>query len=194
VGIAPMDNPEYIVLVALDTPSRATGMYISGGVMAAPTVGAVMADILPYLGVQRNYTENDAAGQMVVLEDMSGLNREDAQKLLKSQGLTARILGNGETVTGQIPAAGQTVPGASEVLLYMGEEVPEMTVGVPDFSGMNRAQAAAAAGQLGLYVLVIGSNEISPEVVVTLQDIPAGTHVASGTTIQLQFTDTGARD
>ena len=53
VGIAPMDNPEYIVLVALDTPSRATGMYISGGVMAAPTVGAVMADILPYLGVQQ---------------------------------------------------------------------------------------------------------------------------------------------
>jgi stage V sporulation protein D (sporulation-specific penicillin-binding protein) len=53
VGIAPMDNPEYIVLVALDTPSRATGMYISGGVMAAPTVGAVMADILPYLGVKQ---------------------------------------------------------------------------------------------------------------------------------------------
>ena len=49
VGIAPMEDPEYIVLVALDTPSRATGIYISGGVMAAPTVGAVMADILPYL-------------------------------------------------------------------------------------------------------------------------------------------------
>ena len=40
VGIAPMDDPEYIVLVALDTPSRETGIYISGGVMAAPTVGA----------------------------------------------------------------------------------------------------------------------------------------------------------
>ena len=53
VGIAPMDDPQYIVLVALDTPSRSTGMYISGGVMAAPTVGAVMADILPYLGVQQ---------------------------------------------------------------------------------------------------------------------------------------------
>ncbi len=51
VGIAPMDDPQYIVLVALDTPSRSTGIYISGGVMAAPTVGAVMADILPYLGV-----------------------------------------------------------------------------------------------------------------------------------------------
>ena len=56
VGVAPMDDPQYIVLVALDTPSRSTGIYISGGVMAAPTVGAVMADILPYLGVEKNET------------------------------------------------------------------------------------------------------------------------------------------
>ncbi len=53
VGVAPMNDPQYIVLVALDTPSRSTGIYISGGVMAAPTVGAVMSDILPYLGVEK---------------------------------------------------------------------------------------------------------------------------------------------
>ena len=194
VGIAPMENPEYIVLVALDTPSRATGIYISGGVMAAPTVGAVMADILPYLGVQRNYTENDAAGRTIVMENLAGLTRKEAEALLKAQSLTAKTVGNGETVTGQIPAAGQRVPGMSEVLLYMGEDAPEVTVEVPDFSGTNRAQAAAAAGQLGLYILVTGSDEIAPNVVVTLQDIPAGTQVAAGATIQLQFTDTGVRD
>ena len=194
VGIAPMENPEYIVLVALDTPSRATGIYISGGVMAAPTVGAVMADILPYLGVQRNYTEDDAAGQSIVIENLTGLPLKEAEKLLRSRNLTARIIGTGETVTGQIPAVGQTVPGMSEVLLYLGETVPETTVEVPDFSGMNRAQATAAAGKLGLYILVTGNDGISPKVVVTLQDIPAGTEVSAGTTIQLQFTDTGARD
>ena len=194
VGIAPMENPEYIVLVALDTPSRATGIYISGGVMAAPTVGAVMADILPYLGVQRNYTEDDAAGQSIVIENLTGLPLKEAEKLLRSRNLTARIIGTGETVTGQIPAVGQTVPGMSEVLLYLGETVPETTVKVPDFSGMNRAQATAAAGKLGLYILVTGNDGISPKVVVTLQDIPAGTEVSAGTTIQLRFTDTGARD
>ena len=147
VGIAPMENPEYIVLVALDTPSRATGIYISGGVMAAPTVGAGMADILPYLGVQRNYTENAAAGRTIVMENLAGLPRKEAEALLKAQSLTAKTVGNGETVTGQIPAAGQRVPGMSEVLLYMGEDAPEVTVEVPDFSGMTRAQAAAPAGQ-----------------------------------------------
>ena len=194
VGIAPMEDPEYIVLVALDTPSRSTGLYISGGVMAAPTVGAVMADILPYLGVQRNYTESDAPGQKLVMEDLSGLTQKDAEKLLETQSLTARCIGNGETVTAQIPAAGQIVPGASQVLLYLGEEPPERAVEVPDFSGMNRAQAAAAAGQLGLYILVVGNDAVSGNVVATSQDISAGATVSAGQTIQLTFTDTGARD
>ena len=69
VGIAPMEDPEYIVLVALDTPSRSTGIYISGGVMAAPTVGAVMADILPYLGVERRYPQAHMASRIVVVYD-----------------------------------------------------------------------------------------------------------------------------
>ena len=194
VGIAPMDDPQYIVLVALDTPSRETGIYISGGVMAAPTVGAVMSDILPYLGVERNYSDDEIQSKTIVLEDMTGLTASEAEKLLKDNALTAEMIGTGETVTGQIPAAGQSVPGGSQVLLYLGEEVPEREVEVPDFLGMNRAQAEEAAGKLGLYVLVTGNDEISASVVVTSQAIEKGTKVSAGTTIQLEFTDTGARD
>ena len=194
VGIAPMDDPEYIVLVALDTPARSTGIYISGGVMAAPTVGAVMADILPYLGVKQNYTEEDAAGKQIVLEDLTGMTCAEAEKLLKNQTLTVRTVGSGETVTAQIPAAGETVPGGSQVLLYFGEEPERASVAVPDFTGMNRQQAVDAAGALGLYILVTGNDEISPRVTVTGQDIPAGTLVAVGTTIKLNFADTKAAD
>ncbi|MBQ2927847.1 MAG: PASTA domain-containing protein [Oscillospiraceae bacterium] len=194
VGIAPMEDPEYIVLVALDTPSRETGIYISGGVMAAPTVGAVMADILPYLGVQRTWSEEALAGKAVVMEDLNGLTAEEAERKLKEAGLTAKFTGLAETVTGQIPAAGQTVPGGSEVLLYLGDTSEASAVTVPDFAGMHRQQAADAAGKLGLYILVTGNGEISPAVTVTAQDIPPGTQVPSGTTITLEFTDTTARD
>ena len=194
VGIAPMDDPEYIVLVALDTPARSTGIYISGGVMAAPTVGAVMADILPYLGVKQNYTEEDAAGKQIVLEDLTGMTCAEAEKLLKNQTLTVRTVGSGETVTAQIPAAGETVPGGSQVLLYFGEEPERASVAVPNFTGMNRQQAVDAAGAIGLYILVTGNDEISPRVTVTGQDIPAGTLVAVGTTIKLNFADTKAAD
>ena len=194
VGIAPMEDPEYIVLVALDTPSRETGIYISGGVMAAPTVGAVMADILPYLGVQRSYAAEDLAGQEIVVEDLTGLTAKEAEEKLKASGLSAVFSGTGETVTGQIPAAGQTVPGGSQVLVYLGEEAEGEMVEVPDFTGMQRQQASDAAGALGLYILVTGNSEISPFVTVTAQSVPAGTTVPKGTTITLAFADTAARD
>jgi stage V sporulation protein D (sporulation-specific penicillin-binding protein) len=194
VGIAPMEDPQYIVLVALDTPSRETGIYISGGVMAAPTVGAVMADILPYLGVARNYEAGDPALQEILMEDLCGLTAEEAESKLKDMLLTAKFSGTGEKVTDQLPAAGQSVPGGSQVLLYLGEEKEETLVAVPDFTGMHRQQAHDAAGLLGLYILVKGNEEISPRVTVTAQQIPAGTQVPMGTTITLEFTDTGARD
>lgn len=194
VGIAPMDDPEYIVLVALDTPSRATGIYISGGVMAAPTVGSVMADILPYLGVKRSYREEDPAAREIVLEDFTGLTRKEAEGKLKELGLTASFSGGAETVTGQIPGPGQSIPGGSEILLYLGAEPEQEAVKVPDFSGMNRQQAADAAGKLGLYILVTGNDDLSPQVMVTEQSVEKNTQVPPGTTITLTFADRGARD
>ena len=194
VGIAPMDDPEYIILAALDTPSRATGIYISGGVMAAPTVGAVMADVLPYLGVKRQFSEDDIAGKEIVMADYSGMTADQAQKCLKQDSLTAVLSGRSETVTGQLPAPGQTVPGGSRVLLFFGESPEAETVAVPDFSGMNRQQASDAAGALGLYILVTGNDEISPNVTVTAQSTAKDTMVPIGTTIMLEFTDTTARD
>ena len=194
VGIAPMDNPEYIVMVALDTPSRETGIYISGGVMAAPTVGAVMEAILPYLGVERKYSDEDPAGQEVLLEDMTGLTPKEAEKKLKALGLTAVFRGNGETVTAQLPEAGQSVPGGSGVLLYLDDGPEAEMVRVPNFFGMNRQEAADAAGVAGLYILVTGNESIAPNVTVTAQNYEEETEVPRGTTITLTFTDTTARD
>lgn len=194
VGIAPMDDPQYIVLVALDTPSRQTGIYISGGVMAAPTVGAVMADILPYLGVEQSFSEDDAASRSILMEDLTGLTKKETEKLLKNQSLTCTFAGDGETVTGQIPKAGQTVPGGSQVLVYLGDAPDDAPTEVPNFLGMNRQKASDTAGEAGIYILVTGNTGVEPDVTVTAQDIPAGTQVPRGTTIKLEFTDTHASD
>ena len=192
VGVAPMDDPQYIVLVALDTPSRETGIYISGGVMAAPTVGAVMGDILPYLGVARNYAPDDPAGQSVQIDDLTGLTAKEAEKKLKAQGLGYQAVGTGDTVTGQIPAAGNEVPGGSQVLLYFGEAPPADTVKMPDFGGMNRQQAADAAAELGLYILVSGNTSLKATVKAASQNIAPGTEVPIGTTVKIEFIDTKA--
>jgi stage V sporulation protein D (sporulation-specific penicillin-binding protein) len=192
VGIAPMDDPQYIVLVALDTPSRATGIYISGGVMAAPTVGAVMGDILPYLGVQQHFSEDDIAGKTMVLEDLSGLTSKEVAAKLKDSGITFQMVGTGETVTGQIPAAGKSVPGGSQILLYFGQQPQTEEVKVPDLTGMNRQQASEAAGKLGLYILVSGNTSLDPKVTAVAQSVAPGTSVLVGTTIRVEFLDTKA--
>lgn len=153
-----------------------------------------MADILPYLGVERVFSPEDAASQKVVVEDFSGLTKSEAETILKEHSLSAEFVGTGETVTGQIPEKGATVPGGSQMILYLGEEVPEQTVKVPDFTGMHRQQAADEAGKLGLYILAAGNDEISPQVVVTSQSIQKGEQVPRGTTITLNFVDTKAKD
>ena len=192
VGVAPMVDPEYIVLVALDTPSRSTGIYISGGVMAAPTVGAVMEEILPYLEVKRNYGPEDAAGKAVTVEDFTGLTLSEAKKQLKALGLTAGTVGAGQTVTAQIPTPGNVVPGNSQVLLYFGTEPEQRTVTVPDFTGMTGAQASHTAGRLGLYILVSGNDD--PGAIVTAQSQMKDTQVPVGTTIRLSLADPKAAD
>lgn len=194
VGIAPMEDPEYIVLVALDTPSRQTGIYISGGVMAAPTVGAVLGDILPYLGVERHFSQSEIQGKEIVLEKYIDLTEKDASGKLKRIGLSAKFTGTGDRVTAQLPQAGQTVPGGSQVLLYLGDAPEPESVAVPDFTGMNRQQASDAAGKLGLYILVTGNDGISPTVTVAAQSLPKDTLVPAGTTVTLTFADTGLRD
>ena len=189
VGVAPMDNPQYIVLVALDTPSRETGIYISGGVMAAPTVGAVLEDILPYLSVSKSQPE-----QSVVLEDMTGMTLEQAQKTLKSLGLTCSAVGEEPLVTQQLPSPGQVVAQGSQVLLYFGEPTEENLRTVPDFIGMNRQQAADAAGLCGFSIQITGNDSLLPQVVVTEQSVPKDTQLPMGSTIKLKFTDTKAVD
>ena len=86
------------------------------------------------------------------------------------------------------------MPGNSQVILYFGDMPAERSVTVPDFTGMTRQQASDAAGALGLYILVAGNADISPNVVVTSQSEPKNSVVPVGTTIQLKFTDTGAAD
>ena len=125
---------------------------------------------------------------------MTGFSQKDAEKYLKSASLSAKIIGQGDAVTDQIPSPGEQVPGGSQILLYLGETAEETPVEVPDFSGMNRAQANDAAGKLGLYILVTGNTELSPTVTVTAQDVPAGTAVDRGSTITLEFTDLSSRD
>ena len=194
VGIAPMEDPRYVVLIALDTPNPATGQYISGGVMAAPTVGAVLEDILPYLGVQADYTKQELYRVNVPMPDVEGLSPYAAQEKLKEANLNCRIIGNGSKILGQIPAKGKPIPCYSTVQLYTDTTLTEEKVELPSLLGLTVAEVTQKLNDLGLYLQAKGTDSTAWHVLAADQSIPAGTKVERGTTVTVTFTDTEDMD
>jgi stage V sporulation protein D (sporulation-specific penicillin-binding protein) len=107
-----------------------------------------MADILPYLGIEPDYTLEELANMDAAVPNVIGLTLEQAKATLKKQGLAFQTVGDEETVTAQVPAPGQSVPGDSEILLYFGLPSHTEQVAVPDFGQMNRQAASDAAEDL----------------------------------------------
>lgn len=202
IGVAPIDDPQYAVLVALDTPAYSQnsekytvhGMYISGGLMAAPTVRDIFLDILPYLGVEPDYDSEDIRGVNFTVPDVIGMDEAEAGTLLAEKTITYRIVGTGSTVTDQLPAPGSQVPGNSQIILYMGAEKQQTTVEVPDFIGCSVADVNYLAANAGLYVQAKGTDRTDVYVLAAYQDIEPGTEVDRGTTITVEFSSTDASD
>ena len=202
VGVAPIDDPKYVVLVALDTPAYSEnsekytvhGMYISGGLMAAPTVRDIFLDILPYLGVEPDYGSEDIRGVNFTVPDVIGMDETEAGELLAEKTITYRVVGTGSVVTDQLPVAGSQVPGNSQIILYMGAEKQATRVEVPDFIGCSVADVNYLASNAGLYVQAKGTDRTDVYVLAAYQDIDPGTEVDRGTTITVEFSSTGASD
>ncbi len=196
VGVAPMDDPQYIVLVALDTPSNASGIYISGGQMAAPTVRDVLADILPYLGVEPDYSDAEIGSINIEVPDVRDLRSGEAEVALAEKSFRCTLKGEGDTVTDQLPAPGAEIPGNSEVILYLGgAEKPTDTVTVPDLRNCRVTDADEALRSIGLYLQTKGAAKTaSGDVVITDQDVAPGSAVARGTVVTVELTDKTAQD
>lgn len=194
VGIAPMDDPRYIILVALDTPSRETGIYISGGVMAAPTVGAILADILPYLQVSKVYDPEDPSAQQIRVPDLSGLTVKEVQQKIKDLPLEVIFSGDGEVVIDQLPKPAESLQGGSQMIAYLQEAPDDGMTTVPDLRGMTVAEAADAAGAGGVCLLPDGNSDLTRPLRVQTQDPLPGTRLARGSIVRIRFADLDARD
>ncbi len=150
IGFAPADDPKIALLVFLDTPSNASGVYISGGQMAAPVVGNMLADILPYLGVEPS--GEGSAHRDVLMPSLAGLSLHEAAASLREAGLRVRTIGTGESVTNQLPAAGISLASDTEVIVYLGAEPSTDLETVPDLSGLRYEEARDTLSYYGLYI------------------------------------------
>lgn len=204
VGFAPANDPQVIVLLAYDGPKPVTPgsnytedlYYISGGNMAAPMAGQLIANILDHMGVEKQFTPEELSGADTMVPKLVGHYADYAQTLVKRAGLTFRFVGEGDVVTGQIPAANAYIPGNSQVVLYLGyEPVPTDQVEVPDVIGLTPEEVQSALNEAGLYLRATGAVEyyVSSNRAST-QSIDGGILVDRGTVIEVRFVDGSIQD
>ncbi len=183
-AFAPADDPQISALIMVDKPLKSV---VYGGTVAAPYISNLLSYVLPYIGVEPQYTTEELAKLDVTLSSYVGATVENAINDLSWRGFSYEIIGDGSTVTAQIPEAGSKISSDTGLLiLYTGEETPANTVEVPDLMGMSAYNANNAAVSLDLNVTFYGSTNGSTATVIN-QYPAAGTKVPRGTIIEIEL-------
>ncbi len=195
-GIAPMDDPEVVVLLLLDNPKHApgniigeSGVYISGGNMAAPVVGQILSEILPYLDIQPEYTEEEKKTLDIPVPKLIDNTVEEASQKLEALGLTVRIVGDGDTVTDQLPSVNINVAPSSQIILYAGGTKPDNMVTVPQLHGKSYQEAKRALEEAGLFIKSGGVLSMSSDAVVSTQTVSNDEQVPIGSVVGVTLID-----
>ena len=187
---APADDPQYIMLLTMDTPRRDTGTAVYGGTMVAPTASQIMAEILPALGIEPDYTADELAGADAAVPYVVGKSAADAKAALTAAGFACTTVGSGDTVTDQTPAGGAIVPNNASIVLYLGVEKPNAPSTVPNVVGKTPAEANKALTNAGLIMKVTGATSTggsTGSVTAISQSAEAGTELAAGSVVTVRF-------
>ncbi len=186
VGVAPMDDPQYAVMVLIDEPQ---GSIKGGGAIAAPVVARVFEDILPILGVEPVYSEDEEAREEITVPTLTGISVEEATAQLDELGLNYTISGSEETVTDQSPASGIAIQKANTVVLYCGENKKTKKVKVPNVQGMSVEEARYTLEQAGFYMKQNGVKDTRVTVATSAiyQNPKAKSKAEPGTVVSVAF-------
>ena len=187
LGVAPCDDPEVAVLVLLDEP---TGYLHQGGQIAAPVVGKIMNEILPYLGVEAEYTSDELASMSYTVPLTVGGEIEWAKYVVEETGLEVKVVGEGDVVTAQYPISGSNVASNSTVILYCDAEPNKSEVVIPNLAGMTYKEAVDYVKMIGLYLDAsgaLGSANSSTFTVRSQSPDPSEGTVTYGSVITVDF-------
>lgn len=183
-AFAPADDPQVILLIAVDDPQN--GEFY-GSQVAAPYATQVLEAILPYLGIYPEYTEEQLEEIAVSIKNTEFADVEDAKATLGALGLNVTVIGNGDSVVTQVPSSGQTKRG-STVILYTEANAVQETATVPSLAGLTLEEAEKRLAEVGLNLLPSGSAAYTDGATAGYdQSQAAGTVVLKGSVVSVTF-------
>ena len=189
VGFAPADDPRVVGLVVIDEP---VGPYY-GGQIAAPVFRNVIEDVLRYLEVEPSFTPEELkqrekeSQSLVTVPDVRQMTRAEAERALRSSGLTVQFSGEGDKIVAQIPAANARVQTQTRVVIYLDKDSDEIdynqNVVVPDVSGLTIRETAELFNALNLSLEIVQNSSG----LAVKQSVKGGARVPRGTVIEVSF-------
>ena len=189
-GFAPAENAEVVGLVFFDTP---TGDAYYGSQVAAPVFAQIMSEVLPYLEITTQYTEEELEALDTTTDTYIGMSVDEAVASAEGQGFTTWVKGEGETIVAQMPKAGTMIPQGGNIVLYTDSESINDTTTVPNLIGYNLSDVMYFASYYNLNVSVSGMSSSAASLSYS-QSIPEGTQVSPGTVITVTFSAGGGTD
>ena len=189
-GFAPAEDAEVVCLVFFDTP---TGAAYYGSQVAAPVFAKIMSEVLPYLEVPTQYTDEEIENLDVTVGSYVGMNVDEAISAAEGEGFTVTVKGEGEKVLAQVPRASMNIPKGGNVVLYLDEASAKEQVEVPNLRGYNVSSVNYLASIAGINVSITGAVN-SALSMSSSQSIAPGTMVSPGTVVTVNFTTGGVND
>ena len=183
ISMAPSDDPAVTMIVMVDEPTLSRE---EGSMIAAPYNRKIMSEVLPYLGIMPSYTQDEEKYRSTTIGNYVNLSVSDAEKSLENIGVKYSIIGEGKTITAQMPAAGSEITvSASTVLLYAGDSgVKRITV--PDLAGKSISECVELLKGRGLNVNITGS--VASSSCYAVKQYPeAGSSAPAGTVVTVEF-------
>lgn len=183
----PADDPEIILLVLADMPDfRNNGNKYYGSQIAVPAARKILADVMPYLEISPEYTDEELAELDIKVPLLEG-SLEDAKATLEGLGADWKVIGSGTSVVKQSPVTGSSIAKGGTVYLYTDvNSVIEYEI-VPNLIGVTPEVANDSIIYKRLNYIATGASIHSEGAVVEKQSPDAGESVPIGTTIELEF-------
>ena len=176
LAIAPVDNTKIVLLLTLYAP-KVRNYY--GGSIAAPAVSQMLSEILPYLDIPSNNSDEGNV-ELVSVPNVTNKTIAEAQKILKAAGLEYSSVGDADNIVSeQVPKSGTQLKKNGIVKIYAEGKDERVSQTVPDLKGVSLAQAKVMLKARNLNISSKGTG------IVIAQDPKAGTSVDEGTVINV---------
>lgn len=185
VGFAPANDPELVCLIMLDEPQTANKY---GGTIAAPLCGEIIAESLDYLGVEKQYAEDEEHDKEASVPELRNMPIASAKAKAVDAGFEYKVIGNGTSVVTQFPKPQEVLSEGSIILLYTAEHDENETVTVPDVKGYSVKDAKYILNNVGLNFEVSGAGHSEAgNAYATSQTFAAQSQVLPGTVVGVKF-------